>query len=154
MLIREEPMSVAFMPSLFLDEKKDNEASKLQKYEQSRIISNIKLFVRKTENEQTPLKINTLNFRNSEVVKRKQRVSTEFFKCEKKLEFSACDSPHSFSLMSLHEHLLGYKPTISHGAEADCLALLRITAVLGEKWLLWVKINCSLFSNTEAMRKS
>jgi hypothetical protein len=57
-------------------------------------------------------------------------------------------------LISLHEHLLGYKPTISHGAEADCLALLRITAVLGEKWLFWVKNNCSLFSDAKAMWKS
>ena len=67
------------------DEKKDNEASKLQENEQSRIISNIKLLIGKTENEQTPLKISTLHSRNSEVVKRKQMISTEFFKCKKEL---------------------------------------------------------------------
>ena len=136
------------------DEKKSNKASKNQENEQSRNINDIKMFFGKNENEQTPLKNCTLHFRNSEIIKRKQMMSTEFFKCRKKLKFSVSDSPQSFSLIGLHEHLLGYKPTISHGAEADCLALLRITAVLGEKWLLWVKNNCSLFSDAKAMWKS
>ena len=48
--------AVEFDKKMDTDEKKDNEASKLQENEQSRSISNIKLFVRKTENEQTPLK--------------------------------------------------------------------------------------------------
>jgi len=134
--------------------KKSNEASKNQENEQSRNINDMKMFIGKNENEQTPLKNSTLHFRNSEIIKRKQMMSTEFFKCRKKLKFSVSDSPQSFSLIGLHEHLLGYKPTISHGAEADCLALLRITAVLGEKWLLWVKNNCSLFSVAKAMWKS
>jgi DNA polymerase III epsilon subunit-like protein len=136
------------------DEKKSNEASKNQENEQSRNINDIKMFIGKNENEQTPLKNSALHFRNSEIIKRKQMMSTEFFKCRKKSKFSVSDSPQSFSLISLHEHLLGYKPTISHGAEADCLALLRITAVLGEKWLLCVKNNCSLFSEVKAMWKS
>jgi hypothetical protein len=51
-----------------------------------------------------------------------QMMSTEFFKDRKKLKFSVSDSPQSFSLISLHEHLLGYKPTIAHWAEANCLA--------------------------------
>ena len=134
-----------------IDEKKSNEASKNQENEKSRNINNIKMFIQKNENEQTPLKYSILNARNSEIIKRKQMLSTEFFKCKKKLKFSVCDSPQSFSLIRLHEHLLGYTPRISHGAEADCLALLRITAVLGEKWLLWIKNNCSLFSETKAM---
>ena len=140
-----------FEKTMDSDEKKSNEASKHQENEQFRNISIIKLFIKKNENEQTPLKNNSLHFKNSEIVKRKQMMSTEFFKCRKKSKFSVSDSPQSFSLISLHEHLLGYKPTISHGAEADCLALLRITAVLGEKWLLWIKNNCSLFSETKAM---
>jgi hypothetical protein len=92
-----------------------------------------------------------MNPRNSEIIKRKKMLSTEFFKCKKKLQFSVCDSPQSFSLIRLHEHLLGYTPRVSHGAEADCLALLRITAVLGDKWLLWINNNCSLFSETKAI---
>ena len=140
-----------FEKTMDSDEKKSNEASKHQENEQFRNISIIKLFIKKNENEQTPLKNNSLHFKNSEIVKRKQMMSTEFFKCRKKSKFSVSDSPQSFSLISLHEHLLGYKPTISHGAEADCLALLRITAVLGEKWLLWVNNNCSLFSDAKAM---
>jgi DNA polymerase III epsilon subunit-like protein len=134
-----------------IDEKKSNEVSKNQENEKSRNINNIKMFIQKNENEQTPLKYSILNDRNSEIIKRKQMLSTEFFKCKRKLTFSLCDSPQSFSLIRLHEHLLGYTPRISHGAEADCLALLRITAVLGEKWLLWIQYNCSLFSETKAM---
>ena len=59
--------------------------------------------------------------------------------------------PKSFSLINLHEHVLKYSPPISHGAEADCLALLRITAVIGDKWLVWVKNNSSPFSETKSM---
>ena len=53
------------------DEKKSNEASKNQENEQSRNINNIKMFIGKNENEQTPLKNSTLHFRNSEIIKRK-----------------------------------------------------------------------------------
>ena len=59
--------------------------------------------------------------------------------------------PNSFSLINLYMNILGYSPTISHGAEADCLALLRITAVIGDKWLVWVKNNSSPFSETKSM---
>ena len=34
--------------------------------------------IRKNENEQTPLKYSTLYARNSEIIKRKQMMSTEF----------------------------------------------------------------------------
>ena len=50
-------------------------------------------------------------------------------------------TPSSFSLINLHKHLLGCPPEQSHGAEADCLALLRVTAVLGEEFLNWVHDN-------------
>ena len=59
--------------------------------------------------------------------------------------------PQSYSLINLHKHLLSCKPTRSHGAEADCLALLRTTAVLGNEWLEWVKMNCKLFSDCKKM---
>ena len=68
-----------------IDEKKSNEASKNQENEKSRNINNIKMFIQKNENEQTPLKYSILNARNSEIMKRKQMLSTEFFKCKKKL---------------------------------------------------------------------
>ena len=61
------------------------------------------------------------------------------------------NSPKSFALINLHKHMLGCKPIMSHGAEADCLTLLRITAVLGKDWLVWVQKNCRLFSDCEKM---
>ena len=60
-------------------------------------------------------------------------------------------NPQSFSLINLHKHMLGCNPSKSHGAEADCLALLKITAILGEVWLDWVKKNCKLFSECKKM---
>ena len=60
-------------------------------------------------------------------------------------------NPQSFSLINLHNHMLGCNPSKSHGAEADCLALLKITAILGEEWLGWVKKNCKLFSECKKM---
>ena len=60
-------------------------------------------------------------------------------------------APQSFSLINLHKHLIGCKPTRSHGAEADCLALLRTTSALGNDWLDWVEKNCKLFSDCKKM---
>ena len=37
----------------------------------------------------------------------------------------------SFLLVSIHKNLLGGLPTQSHGAEADCMALMRITNAIG-----------------------
>merc|ERR1719483_1772433 len=59
--------------------------------------------------------------------------------------------PQSYSLINLHKHLLSCKPTRSHGAEADCLALLRTTSALGNDWLDWVEKNCKLFSDCKKM---
>ena len=72
-------------------------------------------------------------------------------KTRKKLCFSKQCTPTSFKLGNLHNHLLGVPPAQSHGAEADCLALLRSTAVLGIDWIMWVKDNCSLFSDCKKM---
>ena len=66
-----------------IDEKKSNEASKNQENEKSRNKNNIKMFIQKNENERTPLKYSILNDRNSELIKGKQMLSTEFFKCKK-----------------------------------------------------------------------
>jgi hypothetical protein len=67
-------------------------------------------------------------------------------KCRKKLEFSHCNMPTSFSLIDLHKHFFGCPPNKSHGAEVDCLALMRITAALGNDWLEWAQQNCTQFA--------
>ena len=78
-----------------------------------------------------------------------------YFTCEentvKKENGTYENNPKSFALVNLHKHFLGCEPTMSHGAEADCLALLRITAVLGKDWLGWVQNRCKLFSDCEKM---
>ena len=81
----------------------------------------------------------------------KQINQLEKLKYKKKLNFSSSSSPTSFYLVNLHKHMLGMPLAQSHGAEADCLALLRTTAVLGEDWINWVKDNCYVFSNCEKM---
>ena len=132
-----------------IDRSKSIEFSKSQENYKSRNISNLEILIDKSKSELTPPRNSTTLPRNVMIMKRKQMHSTEGFK--KKLRFSASEFPHSFSLINLHKHLLGCTPTMSHGAEADSLALLRITAVLGEKWLAWVKNNCFLFSETKRM---
>ena len=51
-------------------------------------------------------------------------------------------TPKSFSLVNLHSHFLGVPPSQSHGAEADCLDLLRTTTMLGQDWIDWAEKNC------------
>ena len=55
-----------------------------------------------------------------------------------------------FSIRS-YAHILGCKPIMSHGAEVDCLALVRTTSALGSNWLDWEEKNCKLFSDCEKM---
>ena len=106
----------------------------------------LELFIEKSTSEQTPPRKNNEQSRN--VMKRKQLPSAGVFKFKKKLEFP---ETRSFSLTNLHRQLLGYTPTILHGAEADSLALMRITAVIGDKWLEWANNNCILFSEIKQM---
>ena len=106
------------------------------------------MLIKKSSSEQTPPRNNTEQSRNVKVMKMKQMHRTGVFKYKKKLEFPASQS---FSLISLHRQLLGYTPTILHGAEADSLALMRITAVIGDKWLEWANDNCILFSEIKQM---
>ena len=72
-------------------------------------------------------------------------------KVKKRLYFPNFRSPASFSLVNLHTHILGIPPVQSHGAEADCLALLRITSMLGSDWINWVKINSYPFLSCQKM---
>ena len=103
--------------------------------------------IEKSKSEQTPPRNNSEPYRSIKIEKKKQP-HNRLLKYKKKLEFPAS---RSFSLINLHRQLLGYTPTSLHGAEADSLALLRVTALLGEKWLGWADDNCSLISETECM---
>lgn len=102
----------------------------------------------KQENEKTPCKIKD----NVALCIKPRTAKQNSYKAKstsrKKLDFSA---PTSFSLINLHLHLLGYRPMQSHGAEADCLALLMTTAALGNEWIDWVKENSCMFSNCKIM---
>ena len=69
----------------------------------------------------------------------------------KLLEFCTKENPKSYSLINLHHHLECSLPTQSHGAEADCLTLLRTTSVLGMEWVQWVQDNSYLISNCQKM---
>ena len=77
-------------------------------------------------------------------------LNNEHPKIKKRLLFPNLEMPSSFSLVNLHKHILGVPPIQAHGAEADCLALLRITSTLGSDWIIWVKENCYL---SQAVRK-
>ena len=60
-------------------------------------------------------------------------------------------TPTSFSLINLHKYFFGCTPIQSHGAEADCLTLIRTTAALGNEWIGWINRNSSLFKNCVEM---
>jgi len=72
-------------------------------------------------------------------------------KVKKKLDFTNTNRPTSFSLVNLHHHLLGAKPKSSHGAEADCLALLRVAAALGQDWLHYADQAAQPFHKSQRM---
>jgi DNA polymerase III epsilon subunit-like protein len=131
-----------------IDRSKYIQFSTLLEKERSVSINSLEMLIEKSTSEQTPPRNNTEQSRNVKVMKRKQMHRTGVFKYKKKLEFPASQS---FSLINLHRQLLGYTPTILHGAEADSLALLRITAVIGDKWLEWANDNCIFFSETKQM---
>jgi hypothetical protein len=87
--------------------------------------------ISKNKSELTPTRTNTELPIKSNFRKMKPLFRSADFKSKKKLKFSLSTPPKSFSLFNLHKHLLDCPPAQSHGAEADSLALLRITAVLG-----------------------
>ena len=102
------------------------------------------------ENEETPKKRQKTMVICLKERKCKFLSDPEVPKTRKRALSDQC-TPSTFKLVDLHNHLLGAPPVQSHGAEADHLALLRTTAVLGIDWLMWVKDNCSLFSDCEKM---
>ena len=82
--------------------------------------------------------------------KRAQLHTTARLISKKKLK-KARESPKSYSLINLHKQLLGSLPAQSHGAEADCLALIRTTAVFGMEWVQWLQDNSYMISNCRKM---
>ena len=107
--------------------------------------------VSKQKNESTPTRSISLLYPKRRPKKLKEINYADKSKCRKKLDFSDCNMPTSFSLINLHKHFFGCPPNKSHGAEVDCLALMRITAVLGNDWLEWAQQNCTQFEKCEVM---
>ena len=105
----------------------------------------------KAENEETPKSARYKSNICLPPKKRKQYFSSEIAKSRKVLKFENPGEPTSFSLVNLHRHLLGCPPEQSHGAEADCLSLMRTTAAIGDKWIDLVKENCSKFEACKKM---
>jgi len=103
--------------------------------------------ISKIENESTPSKYKVLDEPN----KLRQVQISSMLKSRKKLKFPHGIIPPSYSLVNLHKHLLGEAPSQSHGAEADCMALLRTTAMMGREWVDWVGNNCYVFMDCEKM---
>ena len=104
----------------------------------------------KHANEMTPKKC---NYKVLEPQAPK-KLNQNLVKQEKKQKVLFPDNtgtPKSFSLTNLHSHFLGSLPTKSHGAEDDCLALIRTTAMLGQDWINWVEKNCQSFQHCEEM---
>ena len=79
----------------------------------------------------------------------KNREESKYLKTN--MDFIHLVHPTSYSLINLHKLLLGCSPTQSHGAEADCLTLIRTTAVLGNTWIEWAQENCYQFSRCAKM---
>jgi len=103
--------------------------------------------ISKIENESTPSKYKVLD----DPSKLKQVQISSMLKSRKKLKFDHNSIPPSYSLLNLHKNLLGEAPSQSHGAEAECMALLRTTAMMGRDWVDWVENNCYVFMDCEKM---
>ena len=98
-------------------------------------------------NELTPKKSDIL----IKTKKMTKNTHSEKLNSKKRLRYTNQDIPSSFSLVNLHKHIFGTPPIQSHGAESDCLALLRITSTLGSEWINWIKNSCSTFSSCKKM---
>ena len=107
--------------------------------------------ISKQENESTPTRSISLLYPKRRPKKCKEDNNADKSKCRKKLNFSDSNMPTSFSLINLHKHFFGCPPNKSHGAEVDCLALMRVTAMLGNDWLEWAQKNSRQFEKCEVM---
>ena len=108
---------------------------------------NVKIKASQTTPDKTKGPVASINI----PTKQKTSTFTPLNKFRKNLEFSVQKTPNSYSLINLHTHFLGFPPRKSHGAEADCLTLLRTTAMLGQEWLEWVDNNYNSFENYKRM---
>ena len=85
----------------------------------------------KSENEITP---KTSGYKSNICLppkKHKYISSSDIVKSRKALQFGNPTKPKSFSLINLHNHLVGYPPELSHGAEADCHTILHYSSRRG-----------------------
>jgi three prime repair exonuclease-1 len=103
--------------------------------------------VAEAENNTTPRSKQRIKVQTSNLPKHFHQKSHP----RRKLIFSNPGKPTSFSLVNLHKHFLGFMPDQSHGAEADCITLLRTTAALGTGWIDWMKDNCYLIADCKKM---
>ena len=53
----------------------------------------------------------------------------------------------SYKLTELHKYYYGFYPSLSHGAEQDCLTLLRLIGAVGEKMIDWINKNNKKFND-------
>ena len=86
----------------------------------------------------------------------RQPSSAKIFTARRRLQFGGgvlgrSDRGRSFKLTDLHTQLVGHAPRTAHGAEADCLTLLRVTAVVGQPWLNWVSSNSTCWESCRPM---
>ena len=103
---------------------------------------------KKTEESRVPALNNKTN-RSSD----KPSVS-DHFRTRRRLVFpdlKLTGAPASHKLADLHTSLLGLPPAVSHGAEADCLTLLRVSAALGQDWVTWAGQHARLLSDISPM---
>ena len=128
--------------------KVDGEDSNIDVFKKSRILEteNETTPVRKSQGA-TPQKIQE----KSKKGKNTQTMMGDFYKSKKRLEFGSTPPGQSFSLIALHTTLLGHPPDQSHGAEVDCLALMRVTAALGQEWTDWMKNNTKNLNTIKPM---
>ena len=96
------------------------------------------------ENETTPKRNKGTNSTESKIpalntkTNNSQSSVSDYFKSRRRLTFPGqTPAPASHKLVDLHTALLGLPPSLSHGAEADCLTLLRVTGALGPEWVAW-----------------
>lgn len=108
----------------------------------------------KEENETTPKRTSAQV--KVPIVQKSGKTSSQasvkkYFKAKKRLSYSACNTVKSYSLINLHKTLLGVTPTVSHGAEADCFTLMRVTSALGQDWITWAQEHCQPVNQIKPM---
>ena len=75
------------------------------------------------------------------------------FRVKKRLDFDTAptNQPQSYSLPNLHEYIFSVRPRVSHGAEEDCLALMRVCAYKAQEFVQFVNENQVALSSLPKM---